>query len=118
GRRLLPSTQALTEVLECVLENGTGGTATQGPPGPKGADGLGIDAVQATIVGCTVTTSNADIQIIGGKRTLVLDVPRGCDAVLPPPVKYTHICGINWTHGGRMPLSLIREEGLLMAFDG
>jgi len=39
GRRLLPSTQVLAEVLECVLENGTGGTATQGPVGPAGPTG-------------------------------------------------------------------------------
>ncbi len=39
GRRLLPSTQVLKEVVECLLENGAGGTGVQGPPGPKGADG-------------------------------------------------------------------------------
>lgn len=39
GRRLLPSTQVLTEVVECLLENGTGGTGLQGPPGPKGDPG-------------------------------------------------------------------------------
>ena len=39
GRCLLPSMQALVEVLECVMENGVGGTGVQGPPGPKGADG-------------------------------------------------------------------------------
>lgn len=39
GRRLLPSTQVLTEVIECLLENGTGGTGLQGPPGPQGDPG-------------------------------------------------------------------------------
>ncbi len=39
GRRLLPSTQVLTEVVECLLENGTGGTGLQGPPGHPGPGG-------------------------------------------------------------------------------
>jgi competence ComEA-like helix-hairpin-helix protein len=40
GRRLLPSTQVLTEVVECLLENGTGGTGLQGPPGHPGLQGI------------------------------------------------------------------------------
>jgi DNA-binding beta-propeller fold protein YncE len=39
GRRLLPSTQVLTEVVECLLEHGTGGGGGQGPPGPTGPTG-------------------------------------------------------------------------------
>jgi hypothetical protein len=39
GRRLLPSTQVLTELVECLLERGTGGAGTQGPPGSPGAKG-------------------------------------------------------------------------------
>jgi hypothetical protein len=39
GRRLLPSTQVLTELVECLLERGTGGAGTQGPPGAPGAKG-------------------------------------------------------------------------------
>jgi len=39
GRRLLPSTQVLTELVECLLEHGTGGAGTQGPPGAPGAKG-------------------------------------------------------------------------------
>jgi DNA-binding beta-propeller fold protein YncE len=38
-RRLLPSTQVLAELVECLLEHGNGGTSTQGPPGPQGAKG-------------------------------------------------------------------------------
>lgn len=117
GRRLLPSTQVLTEVVECLLENGPGGTGLQGPPGLPGPQGLGIDAVNANIVECH-DKGGASIQMIGGQRTLVLDIPRGCDAVLPPPVTYTHICGINWTHGQTITLSEIRKQGLLIAFDG
>jgi hypothetical protein len=38
-RRLLPSTQVLAELVECLLEHGNGGTGTQGPPGPQGPKG-------------------------------------------------------------------------------
>ena len=40
GRRLLPSTAVLTEIIECILDRGAGGgTGPQGPPGPPGAPG-------------------------------------------------------------------------------
>jgi hypothetical protein len=39
GRRLLPSTQVLTEVVKCLLEHGTGGGGLQGPVGPAGRVG-------------------------------------------------------------------------------
>lgn len=40
GRKLLPSTQVLTELIECLLEHGTAGTpGPQGPPGKDGAKG-------------------------------------------------------------------------------
>lgn len=53
GRVLLPSTRAITEVVECLLEQGPGATGPQGPPGPPGqpgstgtpgTDGLGLNA--------------------------------------------------------------------------
>jgi hypothetical protein len=39
GRRLLPSTQTLSELVQCLLEHGVGGAGTQGPPGAPGAKG-------------------------------------------------------------------------------
>ncbi|HEX3559754.1 MAG TPA: hypothetical protein VHU19_11155 [Pyrinomonadaceae bacterium] len=39
GRRLLPSTQVLAEMIECALECGSGGKGAQGPPGPQGPTG-------------------------------------------------------------------------------
>ena len=39
GRRLLPSTEVLTELVECLLEHGVGGAGTQGLPGTPGAKG-------------------------------------------------------------------------------
>ena len=40
GRRVLPSTQVLLELIECQKQQGPGGTGTQGPPGPPGPRGL------------------------------------------------------------------------------
>ncbi|HEX2094967.1 MAG TPA: hypothetical protein VHG28_21380 [Longimicrobiaceae bacterium] len=74
GRRLLPSTSDLAAVLRCLLERGGGG----GAPGEPGPPGLGIDDVEATFVECTQPGS-AQIQTIAGVRTLVLEIPRGCD---------------------------------------
>ena len=52
GRPLLPSTQVLTELIECLLQQGPGGTGQQGPPGPPGPPGLkGIKATGDTVVG-------------------------------------------------------------------
>jgi hypothetical protein len=39
GRRLLPSTEVLTELVECLLEHSVGGAGMQGPPGTPGAKG-------------------------------------------------------------------------------
>ena len=48
GRRLLPSTEVLTELVECLLEHGVGGAGTQGPPGAPGAKGeKGIKVTKA-----------------------------------------------------------------------
>ena len=38
-RRLLPSTQVLTELIECLREHGMGGGRTQGPAGEPGQNG-------------------------------------------------------------------------------
>jgi hypothetical protein len=40
GRKLLPSTELITEVVECLLEQGSSAQqGPQGPPGPPGKDG-------------------------------------------------------------------------------
>jgi DNA-binding beta-propeller fold protein YncE len=39
ARHLLPSTQTLTELVECLMEREAGATAQQGPPGPTGPKG-------------------------------------------------------------------------------
>ena len=48
GRHLLPSTQVLTDVVECLLEQGGGGGGKEGPPGPPGLPGLGVASASAS----------------------------------------------------------------------
>jgi DNA-binding beta-propeller fold protein YncE len=74
-RPLLPSTSRIVEVIRCLLDREEGGG---GGPGETGPPGLGIDDVLATFVDCKESGS-ATIQVIGGVRTLVLEIPRGCD---------------------------------------
>lgn len=42
-RRLLPSTQVLLELIQCMGEHGTGGAGSQGPPGGQGEPGRNGD---------------------------------------------------------------------------
>lgn len=53
GRQLLPSTQVLRELIECLMQQGPGGTGTQGPPGAPGEQGLKGDTGEKgdTVVG-------------------------------------------------------------------
>jgi DNA-binding beta-propeller fold protein YncE len=118
GRKLLPSVEVVTELIECLMEHATGGGGAQGPigpvgpQGPDGPAGLGIDAVTATIIPCDQVPHDPTITVINNKRTLELEIPRGCDAPAPDPVKLTHICGINWPHGGDFD-----QQELFIAFD-
>lgn len=115
GRKLLPSVEVLTELVECLLEHPAGGGGAQGPVGPEGPEGPagpGIDAVTATIIPCDQVPQDPQLTVINGVRTLELEIPRGCDAETPAPVKLTHICAINWPHGGEFD-----QQELLIAFD-
>lgn len=131
GRRRLPSTQAIAEALACVLENccgGSGGDGEQGPPGPPGPvgpqgeagpegpegpqgipgiDGSGIEDVIVRTVSCD-QPATGEITEAG---VLVLQIPTNCNPNL------THICNINWEHGGRFPFDQFIEEGLRIRFD-
>jgi DNA-binding beta-propeller fold protein YncE len=114
-RSILPSTELLADLLRCILANG-GGKGRHGEEGPPGRDGASIEAVQATIVDCDHPGSAA-LHEIDEKRTLVLEIPRGCDAPVAPAVEYTSICGLNWAHRGTMPRRELEENGLLLAFN-
>jgi hypothetical protein len=94
GRRLLPSTQVLTEVVQCLLGH-PGGGGNQGPQGPPGPQGLpGADGAQG----------------LKGEKG-----EKGDSALNP---NLTHICAINWVHGTKTSLGPIQEQGFLIAFDG
>jgi hypothetical protein len=135
GRVVLASTQAIAAALRCLLEQGPGAGGAQGPPGQDGADGqdgqdgLGIDAVAATFVPCEQPGSAA-IQQIGGQRTLVLQVPRGCDGKDGAPgggleEKLIRIGALSWTQrrrGRLVPIGPLPDGseglGLVIEFTG
>jgi hypothetical protein len=81
GRPLLPSTQTLLELIECLMERGPGGAGRQGPPGPPGRDGLGIDAVDLRRVPCNQDPTAPRIGPGPGGRTLFLELPDDIQAV-------------------------------------
>lgn len=113
-RHILPGTDLMADLLRCILANG-GGKGQRGEEGPPGRDGAGIEEVLATIVDCD-NPGSAAIRDVDEKRTLVLEIPRGCDAPEPTVIVYTSICGINWPHKGRVRREELEENGLLIAF--
>jgi len=106
GRRLLPSTQVLTEVVECLLEHGTGGGGGQGPPGlpgGKGADGPGIDDVDATALK-PGSKPTALVDPVGRTpRKLHLGIPQG--DIGPPGPSAIVAAGRFDSNGNPLPLS-------------
>jgi len=114
GRKLLPSTEAITEALECVIENCCGGSSggVQGPPGlpglpgADGADGLpgadgvagsdGVDGrsisrVDVSMVPCD-EPAKAEVTVIANELSLLLELPGNCNPDL------AHLCNMNWFH--------------------
>ncbi len=86
-RKLLPSTQALTAAIKCILDNccdGAAGGGEQGPPGPPGPPGPQGPQGPAG---------------------------PGLDPDLP------HICVISWEHAGQLSPGQLVEQGLVIGFD-
>ncbi|MEO0442669.1 MAG: helix-hairpin-helix domain-containing protein [Pseudomonadota bacterium] len=130
GRKRLPSTQAIAQALECILENGCGGSGggEQGPPGPPGPPGLpganglpGADGDNgedgedgASINDVVITTVPCDQPARGAfseEGVLSLEIPTSCRPDL------THICNISWLHGGLVSFTEFAASGLLIRFD-
>jgi DNA-binding beta-propeller fold protein YncE len=130
-RHLLVSTDVLTQVVQCLCEQG-GGTGTAGPQGPPGASGTnglpgqdgqpgiqgpagpGIDLVNATFVPCDVPGS-ASITGTSPTRTLNLVIPGECNRDL------TGVSNVSWAPAtgvlGAVSLAqLFTKPGLKIAF--
>lgn len=110
-RHLLPSTELLTEVVECLLNNGgTGQQGEQGPPGPKGDKG---DPGPPGPQGAPGPQGDPGPPGPKGDKG---DPGTGLDPDL------THICATNftppnWRQGASLTPVQVREQGLLVAFD-
>lgn len=114
-RHLLPSTDLITDVVRCMLENG-GGKGRRGEEGPRGKNGEGIEDVDAKIVE-PGQPGRAWIAEDDEKRTLFLEIPRGRDGQDFKRPEYTHICGINWVHRGERSKDAIEDQGIVIAFN-
>ncbi len=122
-RPILPSVQAIKEFLDCLklCEPGGGGHGGEGPPGK------GIDAVDATFVPCT-QPGTAAIDESGPLRTLVLEIPRGCDGApgsngVGLEADLTQIKALSWRHNKPSELAVIdmgpgqpHQLGVVIAF--
>jgi DNA-binding beta-propeller fold protein YncE len=76
GRRLLPSTQTLLELIECAMDKAPGAAGKQGPPGDPGP---GIDDVVVTVVPCGQVPQKPTIGPGPNGRTLFLELPSELD---------------------------------------
>jgi DNA-binding beta-propeller fold protein YncE len=119
-RHLLPSTDLITEVLQCLLEKG-GGAGERGEPGPTGPQGpAGVSVQSATAetgtpVSATFNAATGNIHFVIPKGEpgdpggfLTLDLPR--------------IVNINWPHNGEIKagspaFDRLIDEGLIIAFE-
>jgi hypothetical protein len=111
-RRILPSTSAMADAIECLCESGGGGKGPKGDTGAAGKDGLGIDDVHAKFVPCDIPPDAKLVIEPNNQRVLELTIPGCCNTNL------THICGINWKHNELILPVILFETGLLVSFDG
>jgi len=124
-RRLLVSTQLLTEIVTCVAEQGCSGGGEQGSPGPQGPAGPSGPAGPTGPIGPTGPTGPA------GQTGPVGPVgPTGPQGPIGLPGKdgaglrddLPRIVGINWRHNDRIRIDTaaykrLTVEGLVLAFD-
>jgi DNA-binding beta-propeller fold protein YncE len=125
-RQLLLSTDLLTKIVRCLLDQGTGGgqVGPQGLPGPPGTNGTngqnggsgpqgppgpGITDVSVQFVPCDQPGS-ATLSGAAPNFTLHLTIPGPCNPNL------TVVKTINWDHAGKLSMSTLRNPGLRIAF--
>jgi DNA-binding beta-propeller fold protein YncE len=116
-----PATGALTLEIPRGCDgvdgiNGTNGTnGTNGAPGApgqngtNGQDGQGVDQVVVNFIPCDQQGSSSFVDGI-----LTINLPSGCGD--DNPVKYGHICAINWNHNKETSRNQL-GRGLIVAFD-
>jgi hypothetical protein len=86
-RPMVPSTNTLRQVIECMLEKGIsegipGPRGPVGPEGDAGPRGPGVTAAQATTLAAGSAATAALLPIMGdpeGDQRLMLGIPRGAD---------------------------------------
>jgi DNA-binding beta-propeller fold protein YncE len=77
GRRLLVSTDLITQVLRCLLRHPPG-QGERGEPGPPGPPGPGIARVEAEGLPCVDGVIAEATASLGTDRILRLGIPMGC----------------------------------------
>ena len=123
-RPMVPSTNTLRQVIECMLEKGIsegipgprGAPGPQGDDGPQGADGPpGADGADGAAgprgPGITEVVANtlpagseatADLEPIPddpeGDQRLLLGIPRGADGASPTPEEFNRVTHASWHH--------------------
>ncbi|MBI5877231.1 MAG: hypothetical protein HZB53_06250 [Chloroflexi bacterium] len=120
-RKLLPSTELIAEAVECLMarKGGPGSVGEQGKPGEPGKPGEGIDDVKVTFNPCVQGVhgvSSASVQVIAGKRTLVLSIAEGCDGAdgadgapgVGLEAGLTRIRALSWAHNTTAKLAAVR----------
>lgn len=123
GRRLLPSTAVLTEVVECLLarEPATGTPGPQGPPGPPGPEGPQGPAGPAGADGAAGPAGPAGpVGPQGPEGPEGATGPQGPAGPAAPALDLPHIVYINWTHAGQLTGPAqddVSANGLVIGFD-
>jgi DNA-binding beta-propeller fold protein YncE len=126
-RQLLLSTDLLTNVVRCLLDQGTGGgqVGPQGLPGPPGKDGTnGQDGPQGLQGPAGPGITDVSVQFVPcdqpGSATLTGTAPNfTLDLTIPGPCNpnLTVVKSINWPHAGILKMSTLEETGgLQIAF--
>lgn len=130
-RRLLVSTQLLTEIVTCVAEKNCSGGGEQGSPGPQGPAGPAGPAGPTGGIGPTGPAGPAGPAGSAGPAGQTGPAgPAGQQGPIGPPGKdgaglrddLPRIVGINWGHNTSIALETreyeqMSKHGLVLAFD-
>ena len=119
GRVFLPSTQLITEVINCILSQ-PGGGGTTGPTGPTGPAGPTGATGPTGPTGPPGGGGSGPTGPTGPTGSPGPTGPTGPPGPIGPAAVFTRIQTVNWTHrvfGDSGSSSPFREKGLRIAFD-